>query len=60
MWTVQSNIEPVTFYKKKDAKCFQDMLNSKATAHYNADIIRREITEEGFIPTHGDENVTKN
>lgn len=60
MWTVESYIEPVTFYKKKDAKHFADLLNARATANYNAAIIRREITEEGFIPTHGDENVTKN
>lgn len=56
-YAVKSNIEPVTFYRKKDAKHFVELLNSKATADYNAVIIRREVTNEGFIPTYGDEDV---
>ena len=59
-YTVQSTIEPVTFYKRKDAETFKRLLNQSSTGLYQADIIRREVTEEGFIPTYGDENVKKN
>jgi hypothetical protein len=52
-YTVESTIEPVTFYKRKDAECFKKLLNTAATNHYKADIIRREVTEDGFIPTYG-------
>ena len=51
-YTVESTIEPVTFYKRKDAECFKQLLNNAATNHYNADIIRREVTDDGFIPTY--------
>ena len=51
-YTVESTIEPVTFYKRKDAECFKKLLNSAATQNYKADIIRREVTDEGYIPTY--------
>lgn len=54
-WSVQSSIEPVTFTRKKDAECFKDLLNNKAVHSYNADIVRREVTEDGYEPTYGDE-----
>lgn len=54
-WTVTSNIEPVTFTRKKDADCFKDLLNNKSVHNHNADIVRREVTDEGYIPTYGDE-----
>lgn len=57
LWTVQSRIEPVSFHRKKDALAFAELLNDKATVGYNADIIRREIEDNGFILTHGEENV---
>lgn len=52
MYTVESTIEPVTFYKRKDAECFKRLLNKAATHEHKADIIRREITDEGYIPTY--------
>lgn len=55
-WTVESSGDPVTFSKKKDAEEYKRLLLI-STAAVKADIIRREITNEGFIATHGDENV---
>lgn len=51
-YVVQSTIEPVTFYKRKDAKLLKELLNKAATQNYKADIIRREVTDEGYIPTY--------
>lgn len=54
-YTVESTIEPITFYKRKDAECFKELLNKKATSSYNADIIRREVTDEGYhVPYPGE------
>lgn len=52
MYTVESTIEPVTFYKRKDAELFKRLLNKTATQDYKADIIRREVTDEGYIPIY--------
>lgn len=46
-YTVQSPIEPVTFTKHKDAKDFQRLLKC-STSKLKSEIIRREITEEGY------------
>lgn len=46
-YTVQSPIEPVTFHKLKDAKAFQQLL-ALSTNAYKSDIVRRELTEEGY------------
>lgn len=46
-YTVQSPIEPVTFTKKKDAEAFSKLLRA-STAEYESDIVRREITDDGF------------
>ena len=54
-WTVESTIEPVTFSKKKHAEAFKKLVNREATVNYQAAIIRREITDRGFIPTYGEE-----
>lgn len=52
-YTVQSTIEPLTFNKRKDAEVFK-LLLSTSTSQLKSDIIRREITEEGYEPTYGD------
>lgn len=46
-YTVQSTLEPVTFNKRKDAVAFQKLL-SKSANRIESDIVRREITEEGY------------
>lgn len=50
-YTVESALDPVTFDKRKDAEAFKKLLfiSNKAL---KADIIRREITTEGYIPTY--------
>lgn len=46
-YQVQSEIEPVTFKKRKDAVAFQKLL--LASEHkYQSDIVRREITKDGY------------
>lgn len=56
-WTVQSPIEPVTFTKKKDATAFAKLLHT-STNSLKSDIVRREVTKEGYEPTYnGSENV---
>jgi hypothetical protein len=50
-YTVQSTIEPVTFNKKKDAEAFKKLL-AVSTGEIKADIIRREVTKEGYEPTY--------
>lgn len=52
-YTVQSTIEPVTFTKHKDAKHFQHLL-LVSTNSLSSDIVRREVTNEGYEPTYGD------
>ena len=48
-YTVQSQIEPVTFSKQKNAKLFKHLLE---VAGYTPDIIRREVTDEGYEVTY--------
>lgn len=47
IYTVQSAYEPVHFNKRKDAEAYKKLL-AQSTAELKADIIRREITDEGF------------
>lgn len=53
-YTVHSELDPVTFNKRKDAEAFKKLL-ALSSHGYKADIIRREVTEEGYEPTYGDE-----
>lgn len=53
LYTVHSTIEPVTFYKRKDAEAFKKLLGLSASASKGA-IVRQEITDEGYIPTYGE------
>lgn len=52
-YTVESSIEPVTFTKRKDAEAFKKLL-AQSTLIIKSDIVRREVTDEGYIPTYGD------
>lgn len=52
-YTVQSPIEPVTFKKKKDAVAFKKLL-AVSLNNLKSDIVRREVTDEGFEPTYGE------
>jgi hypothetical protein len=59
-WTVQSELNPVTFTQEKQAKSFARLL-SKSTNRLRSVIVRREVTDEGYHPTYGDnENVKEN
>lgn len=49
-YTVESPIEPVTFTRKRDAESFKRLLKN-STAEYRSDIVRREITKEGYHVT---------
>lgn len=53
MYTVQSAIEPVTFNKRKDAEYFKKLL-IQSTGIEKADIIRREVTDDGYDVTYED------
>lgn len=46
-YTVESAVEPVTFNKRKDAEAFKKLL-AISVHGYKSDIVRREITDEGF------------
>ena len=46
-YTVQSNLDPVTFTKRKDAEAYRKLIKL-STGEYKGDIIRREVTEEGY------------
>lgn len=50
-YTVQSTVEPVTFNKRKDAEAFKKLL-AVSTAGIKGDIVRREVTEDGYEPTY--------
>lgn len=52
-YTVQSTIEPITFKKRRDAVAFKKLLQD-STNSIKGDIVRREVTDEGFEPTYGD------
>lgn len=54
MYTVESDLDPVTFSKRKDADVMKDTLK-RAVVPIKSDIVRRETTKEGYIPTYGDE-----
>lgn len=47
LYTVESAYEPVHFTKRKDAKQYQELL-ARSTAEVKADIVRREVTDEGY------------
>ena len=51
LYTVQSAYDPVTFTRYDDALHFRALL-SKSVNDIKSDIVRREITEEGFEPTY--------
>lgn len=47
-YTVQSSVaNPVTFTRAKDAQAFKRLLKN-STGEFESDIVRREITEEGY------------
>lgn len=52
-YTVQSPLDPVTFTKKKDATAFSKLLLA-STAEVKSDIVRREVTDNGYEVTYGD------
>lgn len=52
-YTVQSPLDPVTFTKKKDATAFSKLLLA-STAEIKSDIVRREVTDNGYEVTYGD------
>ena len=52
-YTVESDKDPVTFNKRKDAEQFKKLL-AVSVAGIKSDIVRREVTEEGYEPTYGD------
>lgn len=51
-YTVHSELDPMTFSKKKDAVAFSKLL-SVSNLELKSDIVRREITDEGYEVTHG-------
>jgi len=53
IYTVESAYEPVHFNKRKDAKQYQELL-ARSTAELKADIVRREVTKDGYDVTYGD------
>lgn len=52
-YTVESELDPVTFKKKKDALTFKKLL-SISNLELKSDIVRREITDNGYEVTYGD------
>lgn len=46
-YTVESSLNPVTFTKRKDAEQFRSLLEASVHGH-KSDIVRREITDEGY------------
>lgn len=50
---MQSDLDPVTFLKRKDAEHFKKLL-AVSVAGIKSDIVRREVTDEGYEPTYGD------
>lgn len=53
-YTVQSPIQEVTFTKRKYAERFKELLE-ESTEAYQSDIVRREVTEEGYELTNNGE-----
>lgn len=54
-YTVESELDPVTFVHKRDAKQFQDLLfRSVNIQGIKSDIVRREVTDKGYEVTYGD------
>ena len=51
-YTVQSELDPITFNKKKDATAFCKLLLA-STSELKGDIVRREIVN-GYEVTYGD------
>lgn len=47
-YTVESEFDPITFNKRKDAEAFKKLL-AMSTVGYKSDIIRREVTDEGYM-----------
>lgn len=52
-YTVESELDPLTFTKKKDALALKRLL-LVSNRELKSDIVRREITDNGYIVTHGD------
>lgn len=59
LYTVESRLDPITFTRRKDAYLLKSLLNDSAS-NIQAEVIRREVTTEGYIPTYGDEHVKEN
>lgn len=53
---MQSPLGPITFNRYRDAVDFRILLDASLNG-IKGDIVRREITKEGYHPTYGDENV---
>lgn len=53
LFTVQSRIEPVTFTSERDATTFKRLLR-RSTHRIDSDIVRREVTDDGYVPTYGE------
>lgn len=52
-YTVESSLDPITFSKKKDAVAFKKLLLI-SNLELKSDIVRREITDNGYEVTYGD------
>ena len=52
-YTVESELDPLTFNKKKDAVAFKKLL-LVSNRELKSDIVRREITDNGYEVTYGD------
>lgn len=53
VYTVESEFDPLTFTKRKDAEAFKHLI-SISNRRLNGVIVIREVTDEGYIPTYGD------
>lgn len=52
-YTVQSELNPVSFRRRAHAELFKKLL-AVSVNPLKSDIVRREITDDGYIPTYGD------
>lgn len=52
-YSVESELDPMTFKKKKEALAFQKLL-LVSTSELKSDIVRREVTDKGYEVTYGD------
>lgn len=55
VYSVESELDPITFNKRKDAEAFKRLIATSVHVHKGV-IVRREITHEGYIPTYGEKH----